>query len=280
MVTSGLGLGRIEQFDSRSRNFPVSAILPSDAAPRNIRWACGIQLDQGAEPACVGFGWTQELAADPVVIANQTNADGLRRYHAAQLIDEWPGENYAGTSVLAGAKVCKNEGYIEEYRWAFSLDDLILAVSNLGPAVIGIPWYSGMFAPDAQGVIRPTGTVVGGHCLDIDENIQTAAMFGLKNSWGQWGKQGRCYMSHADTWNLLRQGGDACIPVIRRDPFAPPPPPPDDDDLTDDLVENLRQRIYTAKKNGNTGPWGHPAAFIYGQDGTRVDLTRGIEVFV
>lgn len=57
------------------------------------------------------------------------------------------------------------------------------------------------------------------------------------------------------------------------------PPPPPDDDVSDRLAANLRDRVYTARKTGRKGPWGGDAAEVYGQDGTKVDLTLGIEVF-
>jgi hypothetical protein len=62
-------------------------------------------LDQGKEGACVGFAWSHELAAYPVRVEVDDEFARSKIYAEAQKIDEWPGEAYHGTSVLAGAKV-------------------------------------------------------------------------------------------------------------------------------------------------------------------------------
>jgi hypothetical protein len=72
-------------------------------------------------------------------------------YWEAQKIDRWPGGAYPGaephmegSSVLAAVKVAKRLGYIEEYRWAFGIEDVKKAISEIGPVILGVPWYEGI----------------------------------------------------------------------------------------------------------------------------------------
>lgn len=216
--TGSFTLGRREQFDERSRNYPVRALItPSQASkPRSYTWSCGVFLNQGNVGACVGFSWSAELAARPTVVNGITNDTGLKIYHRAQQLDEWPGESYEGSSVLAGAKAIQELGGLKEYRWGFSLEDLILAVGYKGPAVLGIPWYDTMFSPDSNGIVHAQGQVVGGHAILCNGVSVTKRLFRLHNSWGQnWGKNGDCFVPFEDMLRLLQQGGESCIPVKR-----------------------------------------------------------------
>ena len=156
-------LDRLAQFDARSRAYPIRAVV-GEKTPRSYTWACDAYNDQGTEGACVGFAWSHELAARPVV-GWTSEADALSIYRRARQLDGWPGEDYDGTSVLAGAKAAKERGRLVSYRWGFSLDDLILAVGYTGPAVLGVNWYEGMFDTDSSGYVRATGSVAGGHAI-------------------------------------------------------------------------------------------------------------------
>src|SRR5436189_70085 len=73
------------------------------------------------------------------------------------------------------------------YRWAFSLDDVLHAVSQVGPVVIGCNWYEGMMEPDSTGIVHPTGDVVGGHCVLVRGVAVKREWVRFRNSWGDWG---------------------------------------------------------------------------------------------
>lgn len=221
-------LTRLQHFDERSREYPVRELLPAGQVGRSYTWRCDAHLDQGREGACVGFSLAHELVGRPACV---TGIDGQfareRIYWEAQRIDPWPGgaypgaeQSYEGTSVLAGVKVCQRLGYIREYRWAFSIRDLAGAVGHIGPAVLGIPWYEGMYGPLPCGHLHPTGALVGGHailCKGVNVRRRT---FTLHNSWGSsWGDHGSALISWDELDRLLHEGGEACIPVLRvRDP--------------------------------------------------------------
>lgn len=234
-------LGRLVEFDSRSRRFPIRELFrPDHEVPQSMHWALDVVLDQGPDGACVGFGWTHELIAEPVPIAGLDHQFAKETvYWGAQRIDQWRGgeypggdPQYSGTSVLSGAKVLRSMGYIPEFRWAFGLEDTVLAVGHHGPAVLGIHWRADMGDTDANGYIHASGDEQGGHCIcmvgveivwkegsaqakwtDVDLTQSYAV---LHNSWGpSWGVNGEAKIILQDLGDLLKHDGEASIPVQR-----------------------------------------------------------------
>lgn len=228
-------LDRLQRFDERSRAFPVRTLLPNQIG-RSYTWACNTWLDQGSEGACVLFAWGHEAAARPVILP-YTDAQAFRFYEETLPRDGFP-MPHEGTSVLAGAQTMQLHKYLDEYRWGFGLRDVVLAIGYKGPGVFGLDWYNGMFKPDAQGFLRLTDGIAGGHAilgnrvvlrwkpetltaekksdewwdyLDLDESF-----IGVHNSWGKdWGQFGNAKISFTDLDKLLNDGGEFCIPVRR-----------------------------------------------------------------
>lgn len=208
-------LDRLVQFDERSRKFPVRALVP--VKRRSYTWSIYARLNQGSEGACVGFSWAHELAARPSVNMVDDDLARMGIYREAQKIDEWPGEQYEGTSVLAGAKVVQKHGFMKEYRWCFGLDDMIQAVGHVGPVVLGINWYESMSVPFPDGFIQVAGGVVGGHAILAFSVSNHSRYFRLHNSWGEgWGDKGTCKVRFEDMERLLHEQGEACVPIGRR----------------------------------------------------------------
>lgn len=226
---------RVPSNDPRNRNYPVSLMWTTQfpqctytQAPEVFtkKWDDYAYLDQGPDGACVGFGTSGELAAEPESVTNIDYTFAMKVYNDAKLIDEWPGENYEGTSVLAGAKVAKNRGYYSSYLWADNELDMARTISNYGPVIIGIDWYEGMMDPDSEGFLHPTGQVVGGHCVVVIGIDAENGFYTIRNSWGKsWGDNGEAKISRADMTNLIAANGDVCKPV--RVPLNPNPTPPD-----------------------------------------------------
>lgn len=228
---------RLPEFDERSRLY--AAVAPNDTRPfRSRGWLCDTYNDQGREGACVGFGWSHELCAKPRPIPKDATF-ALEIYHRAQQLDQWDGEDYEGTSVLAGAKAIQehmnsqNLPYIGGYRWAFGIRDVLRVLSYAGPVVLGIDWYNGMYNPDENYYITPTDGVVGGHCIlakhqkivklnpdlpaDYENLDLDASHVRLHNSWGTgYGLGGDAFITVRNLDKLLQDGGEACIPFNRR----------------------------------------------------------------
>lgn len=221
VLVNGL-LGRNEDFDDRSWNYPVLRMLtPAQIKkPRSYTWRLKIILDQGREGACVGFAFVHEALARPMeVIGLDAQFAKTQVYWPAQRIDPYAGGAYPGakpfsegTSILAGVKTMVELGFYSSYHWAFSLEEMILAVGYGGPCVLGVNWHEGMFEPDANGFIHVDGPLVGGHAiLCVGVNLK-GRYFLLANSWGpKWGPIGGfCKISFDDMAKLLKARGEVC----------------------------------------------------------------------
>jgi hypothetical protein len=216
-------LGRLKQHDPRSRDYPARGVLyEADAPLRSRTWACNLLLDQGQHPTCVGNAFTHELAAVPKAVPNLDENFAVGLYHYAQKLDEWPGEDYEGSSGLGGAAACKAQGYYSEYRWAFGTDDALQAISHYGPVCLGIPWLAAMSHPRPSGLLEVDGPEIGGHEILIRGHLLKARLKGegkslhvvrLRFSWGDWGAGGDCYVRVEDLDRLLKMGGDVVVPV-------------------------------------------------------------------
>ncbi len=224
-------LGRLPEFDDASRSYPVRALLGEPRALRGRSWACLPTLDQGQTSSCVGHAWAHELAALPVRVPVDSPL-ALALYGEAQRLDEYEGESYDGTSVLAGAKAVQARGFLAEYRWAFGIDDALDALSHIGPVVLGLNWTESMFEPHPSGLLEVSGAVVGGHALLARGLLLKTRLVGearaepvvrVRNSWGpSWGRGGDCFLRVSDLERLLADGGECCVPGLRsRGPAAP-----------------------------------------------------------
>lgn len=218
-------LDRVVHFDERSRDFPIRELI-DDTQPRTRWWGGTVKLDQGKEGACVGFAWSHELDMTPIAVPGIDDPFAQRIYKRAQQLDEWVGEDYSGTSVLAGAKAVGELGYLDEYRWAFGIDDVILTISHHGPVVLGVNWYYDMYFPDPNVYIRPSGRLVGGHAILAAAYDHESREVWLVNSWGNdWGWHGLCRIRVEDLTRLLQEDGEACVPVLRGEGKSPEPEP-------------------------------------------------------
>lgn len=232
------------RFDERSRGFQAVAGI-EDRNPITRLWDLNIWLDQGQEGACVGFGHSHEQGATPEPVIPVTNDFAFGVYNLAKTLDDWPGENYDGTSVLAGAKALsqmkRDDGqpYIQSYEWAFGIKDVVLTLSYKGGVVLGVNWYNAMFDTDADGFIHGRDGIAGGHCIyargvvvrykdgssQAWENVDMENSYVvLHNSWGpNWGTNGEAKITLKELDALLQENGEAC--KVTKSPVAVVPTP-------------------------------------------------------
>lgn len=199
-----MGMGRLPQPDGRNMNF----LLPRVEVPREVRhrfWNSGGVLDQGDSSMCVGFAGWGWLAGGPVV--NRPAFTPADLYQWARASDEWPGEDYEGTSTLGLMKALKEKGYIDEYLWATDAETLVAWVLTTGPVLVGTNWYMDFFTPTVtrrgEFLFPNKSELAGGHewrivGADRDKACPdgTRGAVRMVNSWGTgWGEQGRAWMT-------------------------------------------------------------------------------------
>lgn len=210
------GFGRRAAPDPRDRLFSMAAVLPITPSPRLWRhwWDYGWWGDQGQTNQCVGFAWEHWVDDGPTLHMPRPLYDPASIYHSAQTVDEWPGQDYEGTSVRGGAKALQALGRIREYRWAASLLEIEQAILSVGPVVMGTNWYESMMTPGFLGTIKVEGAIVGGHAYVLNGVNTIRRRFRIKNSWGRgWGSRGRASIGYDDMARLLAEDGEACLAI-------------------------------------------------------------------
>lgn len=209
-------LGRRRATDDRDKAYSLKQIQAQKAAGIDSRYwnANGYWGDQGDNPWCVEYAWCHLLEDGPITqsgLLKFINGHG-EIYHAAQEIDEWPGVDYDGTSVRAGAKVLQAKGIISNYYWAFNVQTIIDFILTTGPVVMGTNWYYKMFFPNSKtGIIEPDNVLAGGHAYVLNGFNRKTGLFRLKNSWGRgWGKKGHAFIHRDVVDDLVKDWGEAC----------------------------------------------------------------------
>jgi hypothetical protein len=251
-VVDGRRFDWFPRFDEASRRFavaPDATGLPT----RGRLWNPGRVLDQGAEGACCGFAAAADAAAEPVPVPRITNAYARGWYLSAKRRDEWPGEAYDGTSVLATLKEGRARGLFGRYGWYFSVEQLAHGLvrgedEDGGPCVAGVEWRQGSYRTDELGILRPSGDVVGGHAVcflgfvpfgagaDVELRDQLEELdlldamnqlveededgaFVVQNSWGlEFGRKGLCVVPLSVVRDWFATHGEFGQPQQRRLP--------------------------------------------------------------
>jgi len=225
-------LARLFEQDPKSRDFDIADKLTAPLTSKT--WYGTLRLSQGNTEACTGNARTHDLAfsPNPLRLPNGQQFDedfAQALYHLAQKYDQWPGEDYGGSSVLGAAKAALHLGFIGEYRWAFNIDDMLRAIATIGPVVCGTTWMNSMFDPLPTGelVIDPSSGEAGGHSYTFrgvivgestkigkvgkDRNRKGVPLMRLTNSWFPWGINGECFVWADDYESHLMPDGDQCV---------------------------------------------------------------------
>lgn len=201
----GRELGRLIPTDWKHvEKYGISAVMPETVASveRTLKlpYQYRSKYDQGAEGACVGFGSSWMTS-----IHNGGFFDARWLYHEAQKVDEWPGENYEGTSVRAAMDILRKVGHRKKWwrfflnpnldygiaanRWATHVDEMRTAISEGKAITIGVNWYSNFDHPVKIGNQNwigqgDLGRIRGGHCVCLYGASDKLQAFRMVNNWG------------------------------------------------------------------------------------------------
>lgn len=202
----------------------IAEALAAKPKPRKKRYREGPLLNQGTKPHCVAFSGKGFLTGAPIMSSDE-NINTTELYGECQRNDEWPGENYDGTSVRALMKVLAARGEISSYVWGQTIDELIeWILGGFGTAIVGTEWFERMDEVDSKGFVQLPGTMatpIGGHAYRIvwwDRKLDAGL---IRNSWGPlWGilkrngeRTGEAWIRRVDLDRLLKAWGEIAGPT-------------------------------------------------------------------
>lgn len=213
-------LGRLFIPDANDKKFLLKPLRDMEGLPKQKYWPAPQPLDQGNTPQCVAYAATHFLMSSPVINKKYPWDTIADFYRECQRLDQWPGEDYDGTSVRASMKVLKNVGFAERYEWAFDYGTAIKHLMLVSPMVFGTDWYPSMFEVDKHGYVRLEGQNMNmGHAwlglgasrTKRDPVTGEVGAIRALNSWGPWGQRGRFWMAFSTLDKLIRDNGEAAM---------------------------------------------------------------------
>jgi len=197
-------------------------------------------LDQGDEGACTGFG----LAAVINLLNSRRNDSDFQAstrmlYEMARKHDEWPGNDYDGSSCRGAIRGWKNMGVCSESDWPYSktkpgsltierayhartntlgayyrlraeINDYHTALNEVGALYVSASVHGGWDKPKKQRdgglpVIQPHHEIDGGHAFAIVG--YNGEGFIVQNSWGEgWGSDGLAVWLYEDWIENISDG--------------------------------------------------------------------------
>jgi hypothetical protein len=198
-------------------------------------------LDQGQEGACTGFGLAtvaNYLLIRRKVVPNPAPVSPRMIYQMARRYDEWPGENYSGSSARGAMKGWHKHGICSDQCWPYKSTDngsslnesrtsdalqrplgayyrvnhKDLVAMHTAMAEVGVLYatsvvHAGWNVVKKDGIIAYKSEPTGGHAFAIV--AYDGRGFWIQNSWGDdWGKKGFGLISY-DDW--LEHGTDVWV---------------------------------------------------------------------
>jgi len=233
---------RPDTVDFRDRLYVPSLVeVPPERPLRAYREAGAPILDQGTEGACTGFGLaavanyllsTRRTAPDPTPVSPRMLYEMARRY------DEWPGEDYDGSSARGAMKGWHKHGVCADAAWPYRArrgngaltperirdaalrplgayfrvnhKDLVAmhsALTETGILYATASVHEGWDEVGTGGAIPFKSRLAGGHAFAIVAYDRHG--FWIQNSWGpDWGAGGLARLSY-DDW--LENGTDVWV---------------------------------------------------------------------
>lgn len=222
---------RPDPMDFRDKMFtPTLVEVPQEMRLQKfLDWNVPI-LDQGKEGACTGFGLAtvcNYLLRTRKVKPDKTGVSPRMFYELAKRYDEWPGEDYEGSSARGAMKAWHKHGVCSEEKWPYQSKnprhfdsermsdavkrplgayyrvnhkDLVAmhcAITEAGILYATAIVHEGWEKTLRNGVIPWSEMRLGGHAFAIVAYDGNG--FWIQNSWGRkWGRKGLGLISYAD----------------------------------------------------------------------------------
>jgi hypothetical protein len=196
-------------------------------------------LDQGQEGACTGFGLAAAINFLRYRRDDKIPVSARMLYEMARKHDEWPGEDYAGSSCRGAIKGWKNMGVCSEELWPYStgnpgqlsiikakearstilgayyrlhtnLNDYHAALNETGAVYVSATVHSGWNNPERINkgkfaTIGQSSELTGGHAFAIVGYNKDG--FIVQNSWGSdWGTDGFAIWTYEDWYENISDG--------------------------------------------------------------------------
>jgi hypothetical protein len=224
---------RRDTLDFRDRMFePTLVEVPTHIPLADFRaWKVPV-LDQGSEGACTGYGLAtvanylltrRKVEPDPAPVSPRMLYEMARRY------DEWPGENYSGSSARGAMKGWHRHGVCGDTQWRSArgarsggrltdartsdalrrplgaylrVNHLDLVAMHSALAEVGVLFascmvHAGWESVTREGDIPYPAPAAGAHAFAVV--AYDAQGFWIQNSWGpRWGLDGFARISYDD----------------------------------------------------------------------------------
>ncbi len=164
-------------------------------------WKTGKIYNQES-PSCVGCAAALLLSSEPNPIAFAKVPDPEFILKEAKKFDETA---KTGTSLKSGLKAIQKLGYVKSYYYSDKIDEILVAIMNLGPVIVGVDWYHGM--NDCTGQLIAGGGVAGNHAFLIYGVDLEKKQFLLANSFGEgWGWKGKAQVDFVTMNKIFKYG--------------------------------------------------------------------------
>lgn len=222
------GLGYVkDETDARDRTWRANVLVTRIPLPKRvIRKNLGRVLNQGDKPHCVAFSSASlKMHQEWFETKRYQNFDPAWLYGECKKVDGIPDAD--GTFLRTALDILSKVGYktkdgkahfkVGQYIRLESVRQIKEALHVIGPVLVGITVDSGIYEPDAKGMVgEPNDDTVGGHAMEIvgyDDEIRTTngkGAFLIKNSWGAgYGLKGYIWLpyshfTHYEGWDAWR----------------------------------------------------------------------------
>jgi hypothetical protein len=171
-------------------------------------------FDQGDLGSCTGNAAEGAISTAPFSYKGD-EAGAVKTYSLATELDDIPGSyppDDTGSSGWAAMRALYKQGLIKGWYQTSTLADTLWAL-QLRPGITGITWLTGCDNPSPSGLVSYSGTVRGGHEIEMYGLDVTSKLIWFYNSWGtSWGLNGTFCMTWSDYEKALLDSGDATFP--------------------------------------------------------------------